>query len=195
MKWPHLSLCASLLILSLFQNATRAQSHVEPIKAKQRKLTYQIQSDGSKTLKLEEAGTFYRSSSGATMNTVGDKSTFIDEQGNTYNIVHSKKVADFVVRSPELLHDLIKKTPPESIQGYEMVNGLQCAIGGVLLNGKPAGKKYSYLPYGLVVKIEVTEPDSSFMTVRELFDIEVSEPDSALVRIPVGYSIINQPRE
>jgi len=31
-----------------------------------------------------------------------------------------------------------------------------CAIRRVLVNGKPAGKEYSYLPYGLNIKTEVT---------------------------------------
>ena len=193
MKWPRLILWAPILLLLLFQNAIRAQSPAEPIKAKQRMLSYQIQPDGSRILKQERAGVFYRSSSGATMNTVGDRATFFDEQGNTYEIAHSKKFAKLVVRSPELLHERIKKTPPESIQGYEMVNGLHCAIRTVLVNGKPGGKEYSYLPYGLIVKVEWTEPGGSHLMVRELYDIEVAEPDQALVRIPEGYSIDNQP--
>jgi hypothetical protein len=57
------------------------------------------------------------------------------------------------------------------------------------MNGKPAGKYYSYLPYGLRVKEEVTLPDGSYWIVRELYDVEVVEPDRALVRIPEGYSI------
>lgn len=195
MKWLRLITCVPILLLALFQNATEAQSPVEPIMAKQKKLTYQIQSDGSRILKLEEAGAFYRSSSGATMNTVADRSTFIDEQGNTYNIIHSKKIANFVVRSSESTYEMIKKRPPESIQGYEMVNGLQCAIGTVLMNGKPSGKSYSYLPYGLIVKVETTDPGGSYLVVRELYDIEVAEPDSALVRIPESYSINDQARQ
>ncbi len=195
MKWLRLTLWGPILFFSLFQDATRAQSPVEPIKAKQRKLTYQIQPDGSKILKREETGVFYRSSSGATMNTMADRSTFIDEQGNTYNIVHSTKLAKLVARQgqPELLYEQIKALPPEGIQGYEMVNGLQCAIRPVLGNGKPTGKAYSYLPYGLTVKVETTDPGGSFWVVREMYDIEVAEPDPAQVRIPKGYSINDQP--
>jgi len=191
MKWLHLTLWGPILFFSLFQDATRAQSTVEPIKAKQRKLTYQIQPDGSKILKQQEAGVFYRASSGATMNTMGDRSTFMDEQGNTYNIVHSRKLAKLVVRQdqPLFYYEMIKKLPPESIKGYEMVNGLNCAIRLVLMNGKPSGKAYSYLPYGLTVKVETTDPGGSFLVVREMYDIEVAEPDQALVRIPEGYSI------
>jgi len=188
MRWLRLTLWVPLLLLSLHQ-ATRAQASVEPIKAKQRKLTYQIQPDGSRILKREEPGAFYRSSSGGTMNSMGDRSTFFDEQGNAYNIVHSKKIANFVEHPPEPLHEMIKKIPPEGIHGYEMVNGLQCAIRPVLMNGKPSGKCYSYLPYGLNVKIETTAPGGSFWVVRELYDIEVAEPDPALVEIPEGYFI------
>jgi hypothetical protein len=197
MRCLNFTLWVPILFLSLFQNTTGAPSPVEPIKAKQRKLTYQVQPDGSKILKWEEAGAFYRSSTGATMNTMGDRSTFLDEQGNTYNIVHSKKLAKLVVRQgrPELFYEMIKDLPPEGIQGYEMVNGLECAIRPVLLNGKPSGKAYTYLPYGLTVKIESTTPGGSHWVVRELYDIEVAEPDPALVRIPEGYSINDQTRE
>ena len=55
------------------------------------------------------------------------------------------------------------------------------AIRPVLMNGKPAGKEYSYLPYGLNVKTEVTATDGSHLIVivRELYDIQVAEPDPA----------------
>jgi hypothetical protein len=192
MKWLRFFLWVPILFFSFFQNATIAQSPVEPIKAKQRKLTYQNQPDGSRILKWQETGAFCRSSSGATMNTMGDQSTFIDVQGNTYNIVHSKKIANFVQRSPGFIHDMIKKRRPESFQGHKMVNGFECAIGPVLMNGKLSGTDYFYLPYGLIVKTEVTSPGGSHFIVRELYDIEVAEPDPALVRIPEGYSIQNQ---
>ena len=189
MKRLHFTLWALILLFSLFQNATRAQSPVEPIKARQSKLTYQVHLDGSRILKRAETGAFYRSSSGATMNSMGDRSTFFYEQGNTYNIVHSKKIANFVEHPDESIYELIKKTPSESILGYEMVNGLNCAIRPVLINNKPSGKAYSYLPYGLTVKVETAAPGGSYLVVRELYDIEVAEPDAALVRIPEGYSI------
>ncbi len=55
-----------LAFLLLVSHATaRAQSSVEPITAKQRELSYQIQPDGSRVLKNEQAGVFYRSSAGA----------------------------------------------------------------------------------------------------------------------------------
>jgi hypothetical protein len=60
------------------------------------------------------------------------------------------------------------------------------------MNGKLSGTDYFYLPYGLIVKTEVTSPGGSHFIVRELYDIEVAEPDPALVRIPEGYSIQNQ---
>ena len=61
-------------------NVTRAQS-TEPIKAKQR---------GSRVvIKQEHVGAYYCSSSWASMNTLGDRSTFIDKQGNVYEISHS----------------------------------------------------------------------------------------------------------
>ena len=195
MRWLRLTLWVQILVLSLFLNASSAQSSVEPIKAKQRSLTYQIQPNGSRILKWEQTGAFYRSSSGATMNTMGDRSTLFDEQGNTWNIIHSKKIANFVEHPAESSYEIIKKTPPESILGYEMVNGLQCAVGRVLFNGKLAGKSYSYLPYGLEVKFEVKVPGTSQLEVREMYDMEVAEPDPALLRIPEGYAIHNQLRQ
>jgi hypothetical protein len=195
MKWLRPTLWVPILLLLVSQNASRAQSTAEPIKAKQRSLSYKIQPDGSKVLKSEQAGAFYRSSSGATMNNMGFLSTFSDEQGNTYEINHSKKVARFVAHQ-EPLHELIKsKLLPESIKGYETVNGLSCAVRTALLNGKPAGKEYLYLPYGLWVKTEFTDPSGSHLMIRELYDIEIAEPDPALLQIPEGYSINNQPEQ
>ena len=107
----------------------RAQSPVEPIKAKQRELSYQIQPDGSRVLKNEQSGVFYRSSSGASIKTMGDRSTLIDGQGDQYEIDHSKKFARLVAhRMPQ--HELIKSL---NIRGaiehsYEAVNGLNCAV-------------------------------------------------------------------
>jgi hypothetical protein len=176
MKWLHLSLGVPILLLTFSQNATLAQSPAEPIKAKQRQLSYQIQPDGSRVLKSEQAGVFYRSSSGAEIRTIGDRSTFIDEQGNSYEINHGKKFARLVAHGVPP-HEFIKnKVAPESIKGYEIVNGLNCAVQTALLNGKPAGKSYLYLPYGLWVKTEHTNPEGSLLTVIELYDIEVAEP-------------------
>jgi hypothetical protein len=126
------------------------------------------------------------------MNTMGDQSTFIDEEGNTYEIAHRRKIANFVEHPPESIYEMLKKTPPESIKGYEMVNGIKCAILPVWVNGKPGGKEYVSLPYGLIVKIEAKVPDGSQLMVRELYDIVAAEPDPALVKIPEGYFIQNE---
>jgi hypothetical protein len=198
MNWLHLKLWVPVLLLSLVsQNVIRAESPAEPIIAKKRRLSYQIQPDGSKVLKNEQTGAFYRSSSGARMESLGFLSTFSDEQGNTYEINDKTKVARFVEHQVPL-HEFIKtKIRPESIIGYETVSGLNCAVQPALLNGKPAGKGYLYLPYGLWVKTEHTSPDGSLLTVVELYDIEVAEPDPAQLRIPEGYAIDNwqaQPR-
>jgi hypothetical protein len=58
MKWLRLTLLGGISLLSVSQNAIRAQSPAEPIKAKQRELSYQIQPDGSRVLKNEQAGVF-----------------------------------------------------------------------------------------------------------------------------------------
>jgi len=191
-----LRLGMAVLVLFVCHSTTRAQSATEPIIAKQRSRSYQIQPDGSKILKSEQLGTFYRTSSGASMNTMGWLATFSDEEGNTYELNLNTKVAKFVAHQ-EPLHELIKtKTLPESIKGYERVNGLDCAVQTTLLNGKPAGKSYVYLPYGLWVKVEHTNPPiDSILTVRELYDIEVREPDPSLVQIPEGYLIDNEPEQ
>ena len=196
MKWLRLNLWGPILLLLVSQNTTRAQSPIEPIKAKQRSLSYEIQPDGSKVLRSEQAGAFYRTSSGATMNTMGFLSTFCDEQGNTYEINHNKKVASFVEHQVPFHEWMKTKMLPESIKGYEIVNGLNCAVRTVLVNGKPGGKAYLYLPYSLEVRTEwTTEPGGSLLIVRELYDIEVAEPDAALLRIPEGYSVDNQPEQ
>jgi hypothetical protein len=122
------------------------------------------------------------------MNSVGDRATFYDEEGNAYEIVHGKEFARFLGHYPEPLPERLKKTRPESIKGYEIVNGLNCAVRAVLANGKPTeGKEYVYIPYGLWVKAEWKL--GAFLTVRELYNIEVAEPDPALVRIPEGYHV------
>ena len=188
-----------LAFLLLVSHATaRAQSSVEPITAKQRELSYQIQPDGSRVLKNEQAGVFYRSSSGASIKTMGDRSTLIDAQGDHYEINHNKKLAKLVAHGDGVpLHEFIKNLNngrPSNMQ-EEAVNGLICAVVPLYHthpmgnpNAKP-GKEYLYLPYGLWVKSEFTNPEGSLLTVRELDDIEIIEPDPALVRIPEGYSI------
>ena len=194
-----------LAFLLLVSHATaRAQSSVEPITAKQRELSYQIQPDGSRVLKNEQAGVFYRSSSGASIRTLGDRSTLIDAQGDEYEINHNKKLAKLVAHFEELPHEVIKNLsntrPSNSNIQEEVVNGLICAIVPSYYNepaenpnAKPSGKEYFYPPYGLWVKSEFTNPDGSLLTVRELYDIEIIEPDPALVRIPEGYSIDPNP--
>ena len=102
-------------------------------------------------------------------------------------------------------HETIKNlnnARPSNIRD-EAVNGLICAVLPLYinndptgnLNAKPSGKEYLYLPYGLWVKSEFTNPEGSLLTVRELYDIEIIEPDPALVRIPEGYSIDLQPEQ
>jgi hypothetical protein len=193
------------LLLSISHVNTRAQSLTEPIKAKQRELSYQIQPDGSRVLKNEQAGVFNRSSSGASIKTMGDRSTLIDAQGDRYEINHNRKLAKLVGHLEEPPHEVIKSlniAGPSNIL-YEAVNGLVCAVLPLYFNSdptgnknaKPSGKEYLYLPYGLWVKSEFTSPEGSLLTVRELYDIEIIEPDPALVRIPEGYSIDLQPEQ
>src|SRR5215510_5581000 len=195
MKGLRLNHWVPVLLLFVSQNATRAESPAEPIIAKQRQLSYEIQPDDSMVLKTEQAGTFYRSSSGARMDSMGFISTFSDEEGNTYEINHNRKVARFVEHQvPQ--HEWMKtKMLPESIKGYELVNGLNCAVRPVLFNGEPCGKSYLYLPYALEVKMECKPPGGNRLMLRELYDIEVAEPDPALLRIPEGYSIDNEPEQ
>ncbi|MEW5974325.1 MAG: hypothetical protein AB1898_00835 [Acidobacteriota bacterium] len=192
MKLLRSALWVTIPLLLSFQNTARAQSTTEPIIAKQRQISYNIQPDGSKTFLHKHEGAFYRSSSGASMNTLDETSTFIDEQGNTYEINHTKKVAKLVQTGSPLPHEIIKNIRPEWIQGFENVNGLECAIRPILVNGEPGGKNYSNLTYGLQVKSEWTEPGGSHLMVRELYDVKVAEPDPALVRIPDGYSLITE---
>jgi len=197
MKWTSLNLWVPILLLLVSRNVT-AQSPAQPIKAKQRQLSYEIQSDGSRVLKSEQEGVFYRTSSGAAIRTMGDRSTFMDAQGDMYEIDHNKKFARLVAHgSGTPLHEVFKnmsKDPPSNIL-YEAVNGLNCAVvpmysGNKFENPESSGKVYLYLPYGLEVKSESTNPEDS-LTIRELYDIEVAEPDPALVRIPEGYFIDN----
>lgn len=85
---------------------------------------------------------------------------------------------------------MIKQTPPSTIESYQMVNGLHCAVRTMLVNGKPDGKEYLHIPYGLEVRMEFR--NDSWFTVRELYDIEVAEPEPSLVKIPKGYSIADE---
>lgn len=199
------SLCSTIwvaLLLSISHVNTRAQSPTEPIKAKHRERSYQIQPDGSRVLRNEQAGVFYRSSSGASIKTMGDRSTLIDAQGDEYEINHNNKLAKLVAHLEEPPHEVIKnlKNWNNSNIQEEVVNGLVCAVLPSYYNepaenpnAKPSGKEYLYLPYGLWVKSEFTNPEGSLLTVRELYDIELIEPDPALVGIPEGYSIDLKP--
>ena len=197
MRLHCLTFGVAILLGLAYQNQAQDKSPAVPIKAKQRGFSYEIQPDGSKLLKHKQEGAYYRSWSGATMNTLGDRSTFIDEQGNTYEIVHSKKLAKKFaqfVEHPMPLREMMKRIPEESILGYETVNGFHCAVRTVLVNGEPGGKDYTYLPYGLLVKVEWREPGGGpHQMVHELYDIEVAEPDPAQVRIPEGYPVDHQP--
>jgi urease beta subunit len=204
MSWLSLTLVGAISLLSFSQNVTRAQSPAEPIKAKRRELSYQIQPDGSKVLKQERTGTFYRSSSGAEIRTTGDRSTFIDAQGHIYEINHIDKFVKLVAHNHitphELIRQLVRTMEPDTkssitlhgFTGYETVNGVNCAVLPIRSNDKPPGKEYLYLPYGLSMKTEeFANPEGSLLTIWELYDIQVAEPDPALVRIPEGYFIDN----
>jgi hypothetical protein len=147
-----------------------------------------MQPDGSKILKQENVGAYYRSSSGAVMNTVGNFATFIDEQGHAYEINHRIKRAIFVERQ-----DLPHLRKLQGFTGSETVNGLNCSVRPVLVNGKPGGKEYRHQPYGLMIRTEWGLGDS--LTVRELYDVKVAEPDQSLLRIPEGYSIDPNPEQ
>lgn len=186
MKSLRFTIWLALLLLVPHVN-TRAQS-AEPITAKQRSLSYKIQPDGSRVLTQEQVGAFYRSSSGVVMNTVGNFSTFIDEQGHAYEVNHLNKKAIFVERQePPHLRKL------QGFTGSETVNGLNCAVRTILVNGKPGGKEYWHQPYGLMIRTEWALGDSQ--TVREVYDVKVSEPDQSLLRIPDGYSIDPKPEQ
>jgi hypothetical protein len=84
----------------------------------------------------------------------------VDELGNVYRIIHDKRVALFEEHQEPLLHETVQRILPESIIGYEMVNGLGCAVRNVLLNGLPAGKEYIYRPFALIVKTTAMDPTS-----------------------------------
>jgi hypothetical protein len=56
------------------------------------------------------------------MNTIGDLSTFVYEQGNVYTFVHHKKFPQFMEQHPMPLHEMMKRIPEESVLGYETVN-------------------------------------------------------------------------
>jgi hypothetical protein len=174
--------------------AAGEQSPAEPIKAKQRQMTYEVQPDGSEALKYKEEGVFYRSSSGAELNKMGNQVSFIDSSGNFYRIVPSKKLAVLAFRNTEPPHRRSKLTEDE-IKKYdikhEMTNGFYCAVIPAYLNGKPSGKVLRYLPYDLEIRSEVKFEEGR-LTVRELYDIEVAEPDPSLMRIPEGYSVADE---
>ena len=131
---------------------------------------------------------------------MGDRSTFIDSQGNTYEIDHGKKSARLVGHQSPLLHEILRQIPEDNTSlGHETVSGFNCLVVPVMsgpgTEAKPhgilSGNEYLYLPYGLKVKSESTNPESSLLTIRELYDIQVEEPDPGLIRIPEGYFIDN----
>jgi hypothetical protein len=179
-KLTLISLLPILLLAS--QNFVRAQSPTSPVVAEQRQLVYQIQPDGSKIVTQQQIGAFYRSSSGATMNSMGQHSTFIDEQGNAYEISHRTKTVEFVQHNPPMDFSRLKGKPHETVNGYD------CAVSSstTLVNGKPESSAYWHIPTGLLIKFESTK--GNMQTVRELYDIKFVEPDPSLVRIPNGYS-------
>jgi hypothetical protein len=126
---------------------------------------------------------------------------FIDAPGDIYEIDHSKKFARLVAHQSPLLHEILRQIGPENNTslGHETVSGFECLVVPVLsgpsTEAKPhgilLGKEYLYLPYGLRVKSESTNPEGSLLTIHERYDIQVAEPDPALVRIPEGYFIDN----
>jgi len=138
---------------------------------------------------------------------MGDRSTFVDAQGDIYEINHSEKFVKLVAHNGitphELIRQLIRTMKPETknitlhgFTGYETVNCFNCAVLPIRSNDNPPGKEYVYLPYGLSVKTEeFANPEGSLLTIRELYDIEVGEPDPALVQIPEGYFIDNTPQQ
>ena len=125
------------------------------------------------------------------MNTIEAHSTLIDERGNIYEINHNSKFAKLIETGAPPFHELVKRNGQVNVKGYETVNGFECAVRSILVNGEPGGKEYLYIPYGLLVKTEWTTDGGSHWMVRELYDIQIAEPDPASVQIPEGYAIVN----
>jgi hypothetical protein len=155
-------------------------------------VTYDLKPDGSKTIIHKYEGTFYRSSSGAEMNTMGTMADFSDSAGNSYRINHEKKLAVLQAQNDRPLYQAIKETPLSSIEGYDMVNGARCGYRKLYVNGTPGGREYISLQYVIYVRVEFMEPNSTHQIVREMYDIEVAEPDPSLVKIPKGYTLAKE---
>lgn len=187
-------LALSMPMLMFFPNLAQSPEPVIPITAEQTTSSYQLQPDGSRLLLKQAEGTYYRSSSGAVMDTMiplkdgkkagSGQSTFIDAEGNSYTLSHDKRLAKFTTRNSTNLFHVFRQVSPSSILGYETVNGLHCAVRMVLVNGKPAGKEWVSLPYGLLVKTAWTTPGGKVHVERELHNISPVEPDPNVFQIP-----------
>lgn len=191
MRLHYLTFGVAILLGLGYQTQAQDRSPAVPIKAKLRQMSYEIQQDGTETLTYKEEGVFYRSSSGAELNKMGNLFNFIDSSGNSYRIVESRKLAVLEFRNTEPPYQRIKRMT-QNVLGYEMVNGLHCAVRTLWVNGKPDGKEYIHLQYGLIVRFEFMEPNSTHQMVNELYNIEVAEPATALMRIPEGYSVADE---
>jgi hypothetical protein len=184
------SIALAILILSAYAYAQKEPA--TPIKAKQRQIMYEIKADGSKIMKHKHEGTFYRSSSGAELDTMDERVNFRDSSGNGYRIIHSKKLAVLEIRGSGPVYQR-KKQMIKDVGEHEMVNGFYCAIVPLYVNGELRGKSYNYVPYAIVIRDEFKPPGmDNYLQVNELYSVEVAEPEPSLVRIPKGYSIANE---
>ena len=194
-----LSMCLALV----FGCAVDSLAQFTPVIAKVKVSEYRTQPGGSERSKMLSKGSFYRSSSGDTMQTrfriavsgtmsdLGRSAYYNASERKHYSVDHNVESAELVHQSK---HPLAAVAPsdtdnPKYSLGKETVQGLRCIIVPIRnSDGEIIGKSWLALDIPrLRVKTERTY--NNIRRIWELYDIRFTEPDPSKFGFPSDYEI------
>ena len=190
------ALLTSLILV--FGWTTELLAQFVPVMAKQRRVHYLVQSDGTEMEVVREEGTYFRSSSGSVLDTMArvtgtnprtHGSTLMDSSTRrTYALNHHLKEATLKQVRPEPFRPIVLR--PDRAIGEGIIGGLDCLAMRVVSPDNPEesiGKVWWAKKAKLRVKTETNYGRER--TVRELYDIRFAEPEPSVFKIPANYKI------
>ena len=189
-------------LILVFSSASDSLAQFTPVIAKQRSVTYRMQSDGSEIVVRRTEGTYFRSSAGSVMRTEFDikdgqrlgkgQSTYIDSStGKSHSLNHKIKKATLIQVRPTPWSPPETYPSPSEITGKAVISGLNCvAVSSFYLSHgtkRRNGKVWWSLDNYLAVKTERTL--GQVRRVWDLYDIQFAEPDPSVFKLPADYLI------
>lgn len=198
---------SALLLLSGLLNAIQAEVMI-PVQATLSTRTFQVNSDGTRTLLEVQEGLFARNSEGSELRrlrsskdgaaTGQDISMLQDFKSKAvYRIDHRpRKTVRLQDLPPEFPVRISTRTSPkpEQILGDETISGIRCKKIAGRSHSQRHNLTYISFDYDLIVKSEheFSSPDGArFFQVTELSGIRTgAEPDPALFTLPADYQLL-----